>query len=865
MFIHRRALPRLLTVLSVCAGSLFGTGVEPATGAPDKPPQVTISGVVRKAVIDGADVELSVATNAMTLRARAPRQGLDERALVDSDVRIIGVWTTIAGGPNEPLKRVLQIERPSHITIVKQGAADPFDAPRVLLADVLRLTPGNIPLHRVKVIGTVTAQVEDYALFLTDGTTHDMLVRLIDAQALVPGDEVEAVGYVGRLSSPRILVDTVVRQIGNRPAPSPARLEAARLLDKDYHNTLVSVEATLARRSEDTGDHELVLHAGGIRLEAWLPLNKGAAAFDALVDGSQLEVTGIAAVRTSTTGEPISVRLRLRDANDVRVLALPSWWTVQRTLYMLTVVVIGLVGSAGWVVALRRRLPVVERARLESEERYRQLFDEAPAGHFVCRADGILTASNEAFARMLGFDSPGATIGVSCESLYVDRADRDAWLEFLKHGTPLENRKTTLKAVDGRRIPVVKTAVARLDALSKVTEIQGFLIDRTEPERAEAVLRERDSQLQQAQKMEALGRLAGGIAHDFNNLLTVISGFSELAQMESRGRQPLAGYIQEVHKAAETGAGLTRQMLAFSRKQVFEPMVVDLNVIITELEKMLRRLLGEDIRLTLSTSSDALHVKADPAQLEQVLVNLAVNARDAMPNGGALEIKTALDGSDARLVLSDTGCGMDENTLAHMFEPFFTTKAPGQGTGLGLATVYAAVAQCGGSVNVSSASLRGTTFVITLPRVAPPEEALPVCAVAPAPTGGETILLVEDDPGVRALTRSVLKRAGYNVLVASDGHAALAMASGHAGVIDLLLTDVVMPGMSGIEVARWFADAKPQTRVLLMSGYADHPALKRQPMPVEAAQIQKPFSTTALCAAVRQTLDGLPVGQTPGI
>ena len=831
-------------------------------GAPNSRGQgssVEVTGVVRTARVDGADVELSVVTEIGTLIARAPRRGLDERALADSDVTIIGGWTTIAGRGSEPTQRVLRVERADGVRILKRGPTDPFDVPRVLLADVLRLPTGGIPLHRIKVVGTVTAQVEDRALFLTDGTTHDILVRLDDAPALVPGDEVEAAGYVGRVSSPRILVNAVVRRIGSRPPPTPVRLDAARLLNTDYHNTLVSTEATLTRRSVEAGNHELILVSDGIRLEAWLPLRHGASAFDTLADGSRLEVTGIAAVRTSRAGEPMAVRLRLRDANDVRVLSPPSWWTVQRTLTALVIVVIGLVGSAGWVVALRRRLPAVERARLESEQRYRQLFDEAPAGHFVCRADGVLAACNEAFARMLGFDSPAAAVGVSCESLYVDRADRSVWLDFLRDGTPMEHRKTTLKGVDGLRIPVMKTAVARFDANGKVIEIQGFLIDRTEPERAEAVLRERDAQLQQAQKMEALGRLAGGVAHDFNNLLTVISGFSELAQTETRGRQPVAGYIQEIHKAAEAGAGLTRQMLAFSRKQVFQPVVVELNAIIIELEKMLRRLLGEDIRLALNTASVPLHVKADRAQLEQVLVNLAVNARDAMPNGGTLEIKTVLEGAEARLVLADNGCGMDEHTLAHMFEPFFTTKAPGQGTGLGLAMVYGAVAQCGGTLNVNSECGRGTTFVIALPCVAPPEEAAVVDDTPQPCVGGETVLLVEDDPGVRALTRSVLKRAGYHVLVASDGQGALALGSSHAGPIDLLLTDVVMPGLSGIEVARWFADTRPNTRVLLMSGYADHPALRRQPVPLEASQLQKPFSTATLCTAVRQTLDGVPV------
>ena len=389
--------------------------------------------------------------------------------------------------------------------------------------------------------------------------------------------------------------------------------------------------------------------------------------------------------------------------------------------------------------------------------------------------------------------------------------------------------------------------------------------------RAEQALRESEEQLRQSQKMEAVGRLAGGIAHDFNNMLTVIQGFSQLL-LGSLTPQTLAHeQVGEIHMAAQRASTLTQQLLTFGRKQPRQPRTLDLNAVVATLNMMLQRLLGEDIRLVTSLASTPGHVLADPNQLEQVIVNLAVNSRDAMPRGGTLTVATAnveLDeaftrthpgiraGSHVLLTVDDTGMGMDADTLAHCFEPFFTTKPKGQGTGLGLATVYGIVKQSDGEIYIASEPGQGTTVKIYLPRV----EAVSVAA-APAPPsaiisrGAETIMLAEDEIGVRKLVRHVLEHAGYTVLEAASGPTALRLAADHASLIHLLLTDVVMPEMSGPELAHQLTAAQPDLKVLYMSGYTEEAMVHHGVLDPNVTLLQKPFNKEELVRKVRERLD----------
>jgi PAS domain S-box-containing protein len=391
--------------------------------------------------------------------------------------------------------------------------------------------------------------------------------------------------------------------------------------------------------------------------------------------------------------------------------------------------------------------------------------------------------------------------------------------------------------------------------------------------RAEEALRQTEAQLRQAQKMEAVGRLAGGVAHDFNNLLTVIRGYSELILCRLQPGNPSRREMEEVKKAADRAAGLTSQLLAFSRRQFVSAKVVDLNAVVMNMDGMLRRLLGEDIiELCADLEQDLGSIKADPGQIEQVIMNLAVNARDAMPTGGRLTIETRnvtvgkgpqrdtvmLDeGAYVMLAVRDTGHGMTEETQSHLFEPFFTTKEKGKGTGLGLSTVYGIVKQSGGTIGVESKLGCGTTFKIFFPRVDETASGATVPgASAVRAHGRETILLVEDEPAVRGLVHEALRLNGYNVLVARHGIEALLTGAKHMGPIHLLLTDVVMPQMSGPEVAEKLTAVRPEIKVLYMSGYPDHPVFSQSGVKRGTAFLQKPFTPNVLTQKVREVLDG---------
>ena len=392
--------------------------------------------------------------------------------------------------------------------------------------------------------------------------------------------------------------------------------------------------------------------------------------------------------------------------------------------------------------------------------------------------------------------------------------------------------------------------------------------------RAEQALRESEEQLRQSQKMEAVGRLAGGIAHDFNNMLTVIQGYSQLLLGSLGPQTPAHRQVGEIHLAAQRAAALTQQLLTFSRKQPRKPRALDLNGVVAGMDAMLQRLLGEDIRLVTSLAPVPGHVWADPNQFEHVIMNLAINARDAMPRGGTLTVaidNVELDaaftqnhpgtrpGSYVLLAVDDTGVGMNADTLAHCVEPFFTTKPKGQGTGLGLATVYGIVKQSDGEIYFASKPGQGTKVKIYLPRV----EARSM-AVVPAPPpavlrpGAETVLLAEDELGVRKLIREVLEQAGHTVLEAASGPAALRAAESYAGAIQLLLTDVVMPEMSGPELASKLTTARPDLRVLYMSGYTEEAMVQHGMLPSGITLLQKPFSKDDLLRRVRDVMDSSP-------
>ena len=459
-----------------------------------------------------------------------------------------------------------------------------------------------------------------------------------------------------------------------------------------------------------------------------------------------------------------------------------------------------------------------------------------------------------------GFDGATAlslarTLHPDVPFLFVsDTQGEEFAIDMMQHGATDYISKQRL----GRLVPSIKRTLRELD-------------ERLERRRAEDALRVSEKQFRQAQKMEAVGRLAGGLAHDFNNLLTVIMGHSQVLLGELPSGNPIRAKIEEMQKAGERAASLIRQLMAFSRKQPLEPKILPLNSVVGNVESMLRRLIGEDIQLVIRPDPFNGHVKADPGQLEQVLMNLVVNARDAMPNGGLLAIETSQTelartpmhhlhplplGQYVKLTVTDTGCGMNADVLAHLFEPFFTTKEEHKGTGLGLSTVFGIVTTCGGGIDVWSQVGHGTTFDLYFPRVNP--QATTADATAPQGRlrqGSETILLVEDDSGVRNLVRHELVKTGYQVIEAKNGVEACLTATQQSYHVDLLLTDVVMPGMNGRELAQHLSVIKPNLRVLFMSGYLDDISVNSSMDPHRTTFLQKPFTPDLLLRTVRALLD----------
>jgi PAS domain S-box-containing protein len=517
-----------------------------------------------------------------------------------------------------------------------------------------------------------------------------------------------------------------------------------------------------------------------------------------------------------------------------------------------------------YVVYQQLQIYRIRRRLIEREEVFRLITENAADMIAVVDENGRRIYNSPSYERILGYSPQELRNTEASEQMHPDDlsqvAEAAAHARSTGVGRQIEYR---MRDRDGHWHVLESTASAIIDTTG---DFRGLVIvnrDITDRKRL-------GEQFRQAQKMEAIGRLAGGIAHDFNNLLGIIIGYAEILQESTREGHSDRECVDEILRSGQRAASLTRQLLAFSRQQVLEPKIIDLNVVVADMEKLLRRLIGEDIELNTSPERELHRIKADQGQLEQVLLNLAVNARDAMPNGGRLTIKTrnvtmgasevqrysypVKPGDYVQLSVSDTGTGMDSATQARIFEPFFTTKEKGKGTGLGLSTVYGVVKQSDGYIETDSGLGKGTTFTIHLPVVAETAASeLPPAVVTSTSRGNETVLLVEDQDALRFLTQSMLKRLGYRVFEASEGAEALAVSASQKCPIDLLLTDIVMPGMNGCDLARRLVHERPDIKVIYMSGYSGQ-GIGQVVIPSGSHFLAKPFSREDLMRKIVEAL-----------
>jgi two-component system, cell cycle sensor histidine kinase and response regulator CckA len=544
------------------------------------------------------------------------------------------------------------------------------------------------------------------------------------------------------------------------------------------------------------------------------------------------------------------------------------------TGFALLIVVI-VVGSL--LLVFRHHLESIERQRLQqisesqnairtSAERYRQLFETVTDGIMIAGSHGRILEVNEAGCRQLGY-SRAEMLGLSLNDISARSADdiQRALRAVREKGHSFY--QTAHKCKDGKTIPI-ELALTGIEYNGE-NAFLGVARDLTERQRIEDERQRLENQLQQAGKMESIGLLAGGVAHDFNNLLTTILGNVELALMDAPPDTPIGEMLQQIQQAGQSAAALTGQLLAFSRRQIIAPRVFDLNDLLSRMQKMLTRLIGEDVRLMMIEGPNLACLKADPGLVEQVIMNLTVNARDAMPNGGDLMIETANGTMDAEfakrhpgsepgkyvvLTVTDTGIGIPPELKERIFEPFFTTKPKGRGTGLGLATTYGAVKQSGGYIEVLSETGQGATFKVYFPQAPEqPENASP--ATEPLAHGTETLLVVEDDPDVRQIAVRILAQLGYRVLSAANGQEALPLAGRFEGTIHLLVSDVVMPGLNGRQLAEQLLRRRPSMKVLYTSGYTEETIVHRGVLEDGISFLTKPYTPRALGDKVRAVLD----------
>jgi PAS domain S-box-containing protein len=740
------------------------------------------------------------------------------------------------------------------------------------ISEAIRSRSDHSAVHlgeTLAVSGVVTDEPHDVGSGSSLANLQDATggIALFGSHALLPpggfkrGDVVEVRGKLSQYRGMEELQLEAISRTGTAEPPPPTDVSAVQLRGEALSGKLVRANGQIILLPN--GGIALRDHSGEIQVYLLRSYFQHTGFMKRLLQGGQVEIIGLARQRVND-GEPLNSGYLLspRDELDFKFAPLTRY---QET-GAVALVVLGCFLYLWW----RRRaaekreqaLTILSEGWKESDERFRQMAGSVGEVFWMLDVErGQLLYVSPAFERIWGRDP---TFLDERHHLLdtVHPEDRERALGYMERNTRQASEETyriirpdgAVRWIHDRSFPIFDQA----GKLYRVTGIAADITDR----------RELEEQLRQAQKMDAVGRLAGGVAHDFNNLLTVIGGYSQHLLDSTSAEDPKRNALEQILKASNRAAALTSQLLAFGRKQMLRPQLINLNHLLTNMESLLRRVMGEHITFHAALSKTVLSVKADPNQLEQVLINLAANARDAMPDGGEFRIETALvdapeggaegrlkEGQYARLRVSDTGVGMNHKVLEHLFEPFFTTKAVGKGSGLGLSTVYGIVQQNQGTIHVTSERGRGTAFEIYLPAVPTGEEVRePAAKVSGTVQGSETILLAEDEPAVRKLVRDALEQLGYTVLPAADGYEALRVLEGHSGVVHLLLTDVIMPLMSGPELVKRVRSFKPATKVVYMSGYTDDTLAFHGFSQQNNGFIQKPFNATVLAEKIRKVL-----------
>ena len=874
--------PGFTPIVTKAHWTVLGSGTMPrprpvafsdlTTGAEDSQ-WVEIKGIVRSFVLEaaGSVLVLDVSTAGGVIKVRIPDYHASfPTELIDANVRFRGVCGTAFNRQKQLVSVHLFVPDLRDLVVVDPALSDPFSMATSPLGSLATFAAKGINVHRVKLQGVVTAQLPGHGLFIKDAT-GGLYVQTQDGGVVPPGTEVEAVGFPALGEYTPVLRNARFRPTGRHQVLTPFRITPKEAFFGSYDAQLVEIDGVVqADRPDNAGGHILVIESGNQAFHALIDYARIQSPWPNLLAGTKIRLTGICSVRADENGNASEFRIILRSPQDIMVLARPPWLNASRALSLLGLLVAVILGALVWVLSLRRRVlhqTAVIRRQVESEahleRRYRSLIENSPYGIASLDKDCQLLDVNPAFRQIAGLNISENIFGLALhEVLQFSSADLGRFNRLLQHGGTFQHAEFLCQRRNATQLIVRVSGHVIPDKVEVSSRVELILDDVTSQ-------RQLEQQLFQNHKIEAVGRLAGGVAHDFNNSLMIISGHVSLL-LHKFGRESAEGQkLQIVEEAAGRAAGLTRQLLAYSRKQVLEPKILEIDPLVKNLESMLRRLIREDIELRTELSGRDARVKVDPNQLEQVLINLAVNARDAMPNGGLLLIRTerprvlprhqlpspASGNSYVVLTVSDSGTGMDSATQERLFEPFFTTKELGKGTGLGLSMVYGIVRQSGGHIVVDSAPGKGSRFQIFLPTVEQPASIVVSRTSEPAPVRGNgNVLVVEDEKELRAWLAETLTGLGYTVLQAENGEQALQLDTSTLGNIDLLISDMVMPRMNGRELSKCLRARCKGLPVLFISGYSDVIPSEEEFFNATTQFLQKPFNSESLARRVRELL-----------